>query len=159
MIHFNYILHTSVHLLEVVVRNENWNLDILIRKLSNIWKALSSLLITKINYAAPAPCGYKELTRLALTPSLSNYQLLLVNATRGYSVTSFGKPQELVLLYANEHYDVITTLLGSLVTVISVLGVSNPTTTKASTPVKTTLIIVLPAYKQDVKTLPRGQVL
>ena len=96
---------------------------------------------------------------MALTPSLSNYQLLLVNATRGYSVTSFGKPQELVLLYANEHYDVITTLLGSLVTVISVLGVSNPTTTKASTPVKTTLIIVLPAYKQDVKTLPRGQVL
>ena len=34
-------------------------------------------------------CGYEELTRFALTPSLSNYQLLLVDATRCYSVTSF----------------------------------------------------------------------
>ena len=59
-------------------------------------------------------CGYKELTRFALTSTLNNYQLLLVDATRGYTVTSFGKPQEkqLVLLYDNEHYDVITTLPG-----------------------------------------------
>ena len=59
-------------------------------------------------------CGYEELTRFALTPSLNNYQLLLLDATRGYSVTSFGKPQEkqLVLLYDNEHYNVITTLPG-----------------------------------------------
>ena len=45
--------------------------------------------------------------------------------------------------------------LGSLVTVISALGVSNPTITKVNTPVKTTLIIVLPAYKQDARTLQR----
>ena len=35
-------------------------------------------------------CGCEELTRFTLTPSLNNYQLLLVDATRGYSVTSFG---------------------------------------------------------------------
>ena len=59
-------------------------------------------------------CGYEELTRFALTSTLNNYQLLLVDATRGYTVTSFGKPQEkqIVLLYDNEHYDVITTLPG-----------------------------------------------
>ena len=45
--------------------------------------------------------------------------------------------------------------MGSLVTEISALGVSNSTITKAITPVKTALIIVLPAYKRDVKTLLR----
>jgi len=57
-------------------------------------------------------CGYEELTTFSLAPSLVNYQLLLVDATRGYSVTSFGKPQEkqLVLFYDNEHYDVVATL-------------------------------------------------
>ena len=48
---------------------------------------------------------YGELENRELTPSLSNYQLLLVDATRGYSVTSFGKPQELVLLSANQQLD------------------------------------------------------
>ena len=56
-------------------------------------------------------CSYEELTRFALTQSLNNYQLLPVDATRGYSMTSFGKPQEkqLVLLY-DIHYH--TTLPG-----------------------------------------------
>ncbi|XP_078355818.1 uncharacterized protein LOC144640593 [Oculina patagonica] len=60
------------------------------------------------------PCGYEELTKFALAPSLLEYQLLLVDATRGYSVRSFGPPQEkqLVLLYDVEHYDVITSLPG-----------------------------------------------
>ena len=60
------------------------------------------------------PCGYDELSKFALAPSLYDYQLLLVDATRGYSVKSFGPPQDkqLVLLYDNDHYDVITTLPG-----------------------------------------------
>ena len=60
------------------------------------------------------PCGYEELTAFSKTPSMYDYQLLLVDATRGYAVTSFGPPQDkqLVLLYDNNHYDVITTLPG-----------------------------------------------
>ena len=60
------------------------------------------------------PCGYDELQTFAMAPSLYDYQLLLVDATRGYSVKSFGPPQDkqLVLLYDNNHYDVITTLPG-----------------------------------------------
>ena len=60
------------------------------------------------------PCGYDELSKFALAPSLYDYQLLLVDATRGYSVKSFGPPQDkqLVLLCDNDHYDVITTLPG-----------------------------------------------
>ena len=51
-------------------------------------------------------CGYEELPKFSLAPSLVNYQLLLVDATQGYSVTSFGKPQEkqLVLFCDNGHY-------------------------------------------------------
>ena len=58
------------------------------------------------------PCSYDELSKFALAPSLYDYQLLLVDATRGYSVKSFGPPQDkqLVLLYDNDHYDVITKL-------------------------------------------------
>lgn len=60
------------------------------------------------------PCGYEELTKFALAPSLYDYQLLLVDATRGYSVTTFGPPQDkqIVLLYQEGHYDTITTLPG-----------------------------------------------
>ena len=60
------------------------------------------------------PCGYEELTAFSKTPSLYDYQLLLVDATRGYAVSSFGPPQDkqLVLLYDNNHYDVSTALPG-----------------------------------------------
>ena len=60
------------------------------------------------------PCGYEELTKFSLAPSLFDYQLLLVDACRGYTVRSFGPPQErqLVLLYDEGHYDVVTTLPG-----------------------------------------------
>ena len=60
------------------------------------------------------PCGYDELSKFSLAPSLYDYQLLLVDATRGYSVKSFGPPQDkqLVLLYDNDHYDAITKLQG-----------------------------------------------
>ena len=60
------------------------------------------------------PCGYEELTTFSLAPSLFDYQLLLVDACRGYTVRSFGPPQEkqLALLYDEGHYDAITTLPG-----------------------------------------------
>ena len=60
------------------------------------------------------PCGYEELTKFSLAPSLYEYQLLLVDAARGYSVKSSGPPQDkqLVLLYDDNHYDVITSLPG-----------------------------------------------
>ena len=60
------------------------------------------------------PCGFEELTKLSLAPSLFDYELVLVDATRGYSVTSYGpsRDKQLVLLYDHGHYDVITSLPG-----------------------------------------------
>ncbi|PFX12181.1 putative DNA polymerase [Stylophora pistillata] len=60
------------------------------------------------------PCGYDELEAFSKTPSLYDYQILLVDATRGYEVVSYGppSPKQLVLLYEQNHYDVITSLPG-----------------------------------------------
>ena len=60
------------------------------------------------------PCGYDELRAFPLAPSLYDYQILLCNATRRYVVTSFGPPslKQLVLLYDDGHYNVITSLPG-----------------------------------------------
>ena len=60
------------------------------------------------------PCGYDELQAFSLASSLYDYQILLCDATRGYVVTSFGPPsqKQLVLLYDDGHYDVITSLPG-----------------------------------------------
>ena len=51
-------------------------------------------------------------------PSLYNYQLVLVDETRGYEVSRFSPPQDkqLVLLYSGHHYDVITSLPGFFAT-------------------------------------------
>ena len=56
----------------------------------------------------------KELIKFSMAPSLYNYQLLLIDGTRGYRVDTFGPPQEkqLVLLYNGYHYDVISGLPG-----------------------------------------------
>ena len=64
------------------------------------------------------PCGYPELEKLSKAPSLYDYQLVLVDETRGYKVSRFGPPQDkqLVLLYSGQHYDVITTLPGFFAT-------------------------------------------
>ena len=50
----------------------------------------------------------------SLALSIYDYQILLCNATRGYVVTSFGPPsqKQLVLLYDDSHYEVITSLPG-----------------------------------------------
>ena len=60
----------------------------------------------------PGPCGYEELVKFAAVPSLYEYQLLVVDATRQFTVTSYGPPQgkQLVLLYENDHYSVVTSL-------------------------------------------------
>lgn len=63
---------------------------------------------------AAGPCGFEELRRLMLAPSLYDYQVLLIDATRGYSVTSHGPPREkqLLLLYARRQYDMVRSLPG-----------------------------------------------
>ncbi|KAL9982832.1 hypothetical protein ACROYT_G004941 [Oculina patagonica] len=63
------------------------------------------------------PCGYEELQKFSRAPSLYEYQLLLVDETRGYRVLTFGPPQDkkLVLVYNGNHYDVITSLPGYFV--------------------------------------------
>ena len=64
------------------------------------------------------PCGYEELQKFALAPSLYDYQLVLVDITRGYKVSSFGpsRDKQLVLLYSGQHYDVILSLPGFFAT-------------------------------------------
>ena len=59
------------------------------------------------------PCGYDELAQFSQVPSLFDYQILLVDADRAFSITSFGPPapgKQLVLLHDKGHYDVITSL-------------------------------------------------
>ena len=60
------------------------------------------------------PCGYDALTQFSTTPSLTGYQILLVDADRSYHITTFGPLQDkqLILLHEKGHYDVITRLPG-----------------------------------------------
>ena len=64
------------------------------------------------------PCGYEELHKFSQAPSLADYQLLLVDETRGFSVLSFSPPQpkKLVLIYDGSHYDVVSSLPGYFAT-------------------------------------------
>ena len=64
------------------------------------------------------PCGYEELIQFSAAPSLYEYQLLLVDETRSYRVSTFGPPRDkqLVLVYDGHHYDVITSLPGYFAT-------------------------------------------
>ena len=61
-----------------------------------------------------APCSYDALTAFSQAPSLRGYQILLVDAHRSFHITTFGGPQDkqLILLYHQGHYDVITKLPG-----------------------------------------------
>ena len=61
------------------------------------------------------PCGHEELTQFSQAPSLLDYQILLVDADRAFSIKSFGSSapdKQLVLLHEKGHYDVITNLPG-----------------------------------------------
>ena len=62
----------------------------------------------------PGPCSYDALTAFSKTPSLTGYQIILVDAHRSYHITTYGDPQDkqLILLHDHNHYDVITRLPG-----------------------------------------------
>ena len=62
----------------------------------------------------PGPCSYDALTAFSAAPSLTNYQIILVDAHRSFHITTFGDTQDkqLVLLHNHGHYDVITRLPG-----------------------------------------------
>ena len=60
------------------------------------------------------PCSYDALTAFSQAPSLTDYQILLVDAHRHYHITTYGDPKDkqLILLHDHNHYDVITRLPG-----------------------------------------------
>ena len=62
----------------------------------------------------PGPCSYEALTKFSVAPSLTGYQIILVDSHRSYHITTFGPLQDkqLILLYHQGHYDVITRLPG-----------------------------------------------
>ena len=77
-------------------------------------KVQEDLAVLQYWYAGvkQGPCGYDELTKFQ--NALPDYRLIVVDADRGFSCKAFsppGKP-EIVLLYENNHYDVITSLPG-----------------------------------------------
>ena len=60
------------------------------------------------------PCSYDALTAFSQAPSLTDYQIILVDAHRHYHITTYGDPKDkqLILLHDHNHYDVITRLPG-----------------------------------------------
>ena len=60
------------------------------------------------------PCSYEALTAFSKAPSLTGYQIILVNAHRSFHITTYGDTQDkqLILLHDHDHYDVITRLPG-----------------------------------------------
>jgi len=62
----------------------------------------------------PGPCIYDALTAFSAAPSLTGYQIILVDANRSFHITTFGGTQDkqLILLHHQGHYDVITRLPG-----------------------------------------------
>lgn len=80
---------------------------------NKIQDVVAKLLHSEANVPL-GPCGYVELSCFALTPSLFNNQIALVDADRAYFVSAFGPPlgKPLVLLHEKGNYDVITSLQG-----------------------------------------------
>ena len=60
------------------------------------------------------PCSYDAFTAFSKAPSLVGYQIILVDASRSFHITTFGPLQDkqLILLHDQDHYDVITRLPG-----------------------------------------------
>ena len=60
------------------------------------------------------PCSYDALTAFSKAPSLTGYQIILVDAHRSFHITTFGplREKQLILLHHQNHYDVITSLPG-----------------------------------------------
>ena len=60
------------------------------------------------------PCSYDALRAFSQAPSLTGYQIILVDAQRSFHITTFGplSDKQLILLHNQKHYDVITKLPG-----------------------------------------------
>ena len=82
-----------------------------IRKGSQIQRTLALALHDEANVPL-GPCGYDALTQFSTAPSLTGYQILLVDADRSFHITTFGSLQDkqLILLHEKSHYNVITKL-------------------------------------------------
>ena len=80
-----------------------------IRKGSQIQRTLALALHDEANVPL-GPCGYDALTQFSTAPSLTGYQILLVDADRSFHITTFGPLQDkqLILLHEKSHYHVIT---------------------------------------------------
>ena len=63
----------------------------------------------------PGAWGPDELTRVAMAPSLIDYKLIVVDASRAYSLVAYGHGDQLLaLLYDDHHYDTLTSPKGFL---------------------------------------------
>ena len=82
-----------------------------IRQGTKLQKEMALLLHHEANVPF-GPCGYDALTQFSTAPSLTGYQILLVDADRSFHITTFGPLQDkqLILLHEKGHYDVITKL-------------------------------------------------
>ena len=62
----------------------------------------------------PGTCSYEALTAFSKAPSLTGYQIILVDAQQSFHITTYGDPKDkqLILLHHKGHYDVITRLPG-----------------------------------------------
>ena len=85
-----------------------------------------------------------------MAPSLFNYQILVIDETRGYRVDAFRPPQnkrQLELLYNHQSSSPVSRV--TLELAIFAGAVSNPATTKVNMPVKRTQIIAQRVYKMS----------
>ena len=82
-----------------------------IRQGTKLQKEMALLLHHEANVPF-GPCGYDALTQFSTAPSLTGYQILLVDADRSFHITTFGPLQDkqLILLHEKSHYDIITKL-------------------------------------------------
>ena len=63
----------------------------------------------------PGAWGPEELTKIALLPSMQDYKLVVIDASRAYSATAYGQGDtRLGLLYDQGHYDTLTSVEGFL---------------------------------------------
>ena len=59
--------------------------------------------------------GPDELTRVVMVPSLHDYQIVVVDASRAYSLVAYGHGDRLLaLVYDDHHYDTLTSIKGFL---------------------------------------------
>ena len=63
----------------------------------------------------PGAWGPDELTRVVMAPSLHDYKIVVVDASRAYSLVAYGHGDRLLaLLYDDHHYDTLTSIKGFL---------------------------------------------